>query len=164
MCIRDRSEDAEGSFTASWTQFRVAAGEGFVEILPRPSRRRPAFRVCRGVEQDSSSGDQLRAAPVCEQATVANADKRPWEDVDEKAPYEIRRLQGEYATPIAAATVAIAESDPAVLKADDATVRDRDPMRVPAEISEYLLRTSHGLSLIHISEPTRLLSISYAVF
>src|SRR5678815_2471204 len=29
---------------------------------------------------------------------------------------------------------------------------------------EYLLLTVHDLSLIHISEPTRLLSISYAVF
>jgi hypothetical protein len=96
------------------------------------------------VEQQSSSGDQLCAAPVCEQAIVANADKRPREDMDEKAPYEIRRLKGQHPTPIAAATVAITESDLAVLETDDATVRDRDSVRVPAEISEYLLRTSHG--------------------
>eukprot|EP00658_Telonema_sp_P-2_P035334 TRINITY_DN25713_c0_g1_i1.p1 TRINITY_DN25713_c0_g1~~TRINITY_DN25713_c0_g1_i1.p1 ORF type:complete len:142 (-),score=37.11 TRINITY_DN25713_c0_g1_i1:64-489(-) len=31
-------------------------------------------------------------------------------------------------------------------------------------IEEYTSRSEHSLSLIHISEPTRLLSISYAVF
>src|SRR5678816_2086072 len=35
---------------------------------------------------------------------------------------------------------------------------------VAEEMIKYFIRKVHNLSLIHISEPTRLLSISYAVF
>src|SRR5678815_2615949 len=36
--------------------------------------------------------------------------------------------------------------------------------RFPYYMNTYGFHSIHGLSLIHISEPTRLLSISYAVF
>src|SRR5678815_1587998 len=43
-------------------------------------------------------------------------------------------------------------------------VTNLDPHKVPAFTSARVFELVYSLSLIHISEPTRLLSISYAVF
>lgn len=58
--------------------------------------------------------------------------------------HEFSRGQGEEVRPIPPASVSIAEGHLSVVESDDSFVADSDAVRVPAEVTQYLIWSCHG--------------------
>jgi len=159
---REHGDDDEAAAAARLAPIGLAARETAVKILPS-DRRLIAFGGGRCTKKQPSLGHEPGAAPVGEQAVVADADKRAWKHVDEKASYEISRLEDEKALPIPVPTVAIPESDLPVLFTHDAAVRDGDAVRIPPEVSQHLLGPGHRrLAVDHPLSSRRLAELATA--
>jgi hypothetical protein len=106
---REHGDDDEAAAAARLAPIGLAARETAVKILPRDRRLIAFGGGGRCAKKQPSLGHEPGAAPVGEEAVMADADKRAWKHVDEKASYEISRLEDEQALPIPVPTVAIPE-------------------------------------------------------
>jgi hypothetical protein len=84
------------------------------------------------------------AAPRREEADVANPDEAFREDVEEKAPEEFLRVDGECAELAAVAIVLPPKGDRVVGDGDEAVIRNRDAVRVPREVVQHVRGTAKG--------------------
>ena len=82
--------------------------------------------------------------PVAQKPEVAYLHEPVGEDVEEEPPDELGSLKGHDLLLIAVGVVLPTERDLAILHADDAVVRDRDPVGVPPEIAEDVLGPVEG--------------------
>jgi hypothetical protein len=74
---------------------------------------------------------------------VADANESAWQNVAQKPPDEVARVDGHYASSVASPSIAITEGDLAVFESDKALIADGDAVRVAAEIPQNLFRAGH---------------------
>ena len=82
--------------------------------------------------------------PVAQKPEVAYLHEPVRQDVEEEPPDELGGIEGHDLLFIAVGVILPPEGDVAILHADDAVVRDRYPVSVPAEITEHILGPLNG--------------------
>jgi hypothetical protein len=75
---------------------------------------------------------------------MADSNEAMGQDVQQKAPNELLRIEGHHFLFVGVFVIAPAEGDFAVHKADQPMIGDCDTMRVAAQIIEDLIRASEG--------------------
>jgi len=88
---------------------------------------------------NSAQGQRPSSISVGKQAKVANLHETGREDVKKEAPDELSSLECDGATAVVVPRVAPAKAHLSVLKADEPSVGDGDPMRVAGQILQHML-------------------------
>lgn len=104
-----------------------------------------------GPEQLPDPGDIGRTVAVSEEAIVTNAVLAFWQDVDQEPADELCRSQrhGGVAACAFKAVILDLEGDAVLIKADQATVGYRDPVRVTRQVCQHGLWSCEGFFGIH---------------
>ena len=95
------------------------------------------------IEEVQAPADFSPAHGVCQESIVADPDEASREDVEKEALEEVDRRKGYPPRTVAVSPVLPTKRELVAVHADKAVVGDRDPMRVPREIVEHLLRSRH---------------------
>jgi len=84
------------------------------------------------------------AAPVREQAILAEALEAGGQEMKQEAPEECNGLKGHEPLPVAMGRVFPPQGHPPVLERQQATIRDRHAMGIAREILQHRPRATHG--------------------
>ena len=162
---RAKSSSSLRQTTPARGMLAIMAG-ALVAALPATARARRAevvrflwhLGVGLGCNRQQSAGQRQIgfAAGTCEQAVVADAVEPARQDMEQEAADELVGAERHGALPFAiiAAIVFVAEGDAGLVEADQATVRDGDPVRVAREVSEHGLGPGKGR--LGIDDPAHL--------
>jgi len=95
-------------------------------------------------EQGADLCDVGPAGRACQQTIVPDAVEAVRQDLDQEAANKLRRGQPHHLLPVARfdAVILPAESDGLGIGADQARIRDRDPVGVSAQVSQHRLRAA----------------------
>ena len=99
------------------------------------------------MEKLACSRDETRAAAVGLETEVSDTDKAGRDDVQKESVNEIRGLERESPSCIAALSVAVAKGHDPVGESHQPLVPDGDPMGIPPQIPEHLRGPGHGCLL-----------------
>src|SRR2546426_3367086 len=102
------------------------------------SRERGTWHV--GPEHRATAVEPLSTVAIGEQAVVADAHETARDDVEQEATEKIRGVEAHFFGAAPRRVVLVSEADLIALDADEAVIRDRDPMRVAGKIVEDLFR------------------------
>jgi hypothetical protein len=86
---------------------------------------------------------------VGEKAEVADADKSPWQYVQQESPQELIHGQGHEPLFILMSRIAPPEGDEAVGERNESVIGNRNAMSITTEIAERMLRTAEWPFAIH---------------
>ena len=123
------------------TLLHVGAREALHQGMGRLQRTR---RWREDVEHATAGGQGLGMAPITEQPVMAQALEAAGEHMQQEAPDELGGWEGHHLDRIAVPIIAPAEVDDAVLQGHEALMADGNPMRIPPEIRDHLLRPREG--------------------
>lgn len=79
-------------------------------------------------------------------AVVANAMEATWQDMEQEAADELVVGEDHDLLPVVAVTavILVVQGDPVLVEADEAAVRDGDPVGVAGQIGEHRFRSGEG--------------------
>jgi hypothetical protein len=152
---RQHCEDSQAATSAVRTEIRIATGKAAIKILPRGVRSGGGLRRGRRPKQQAGSINQSCATAIGLETEVAHAHEAAGQHMQEETAHELLGLDGEQASPVAAATIAIGKGDAALVEGQQAFVADGDPMGVATEIVQYLGGTGQGRLAIDDPVPGR---------
>jgi hypothetical protein len=89
-------------------------------------------------QQLPAEGELLRAVAVAKKAVVTDAVEPGREDMEQEAAEELGRVQRQGLLPIVMPIILPPEADLPLVDGEQAVVRDRDPVGVPAEVLKDL--------------------------
>ena len=123
-------------------------------ILIPVVRRLICWRRRRRMKQPAALRQLDLAVAVGQQPVVPNALEPPWQDMQQEATREFRRVQSHDLGLRLLAVVLPGEVDVTVGEVQQPVVGDRHPMRVAAEVREHLLGPAERL--LRVDHPVRL--------
>ena len=118
---------------AERTPGQVDAGDPQERLLPGFCKRR--LRLFHA-EEHTAGLETFLPVPVAQEPEVAYLHEPVGEDVEEEPPDELGSLEGHDLLFVTVGIILPEEGDLAILRTDDAVVRDRDPVGVPPEVAE----------------------------
>ena len=92
----------------------------------------------------ATQGQFLLALRIDQPAEMADADKSPGQNVQEKAPNELLGVQGHAFLLVCGSVIFPAEGHFAILKADQPVIRDGNAVGIAAQVAQHLVRAAEG--------------------
>ena len=135
-------DDVHAPFATGGAEREVDAGEAEHLLACRLVSRRSGRGF--GSQELPTARDARSAGAVGEQPVVADADEAFGKDVEEEATEELVDGDVEDLDSMTVGVVPVAECDAVILHPQDPAVRERNAMRVAAEVAEHALGSREG--------------------
>ena len=143
-------DDAERAVIAVGTAAGIASREAPIEVLPRLTLSMVRLRGRGRIEKLACSRDETRATAVGLETEVPDTDKAVRDDVQKESVDEIRGLERESPSCIAALSVAVAKGHGLAVEVLQTTVRQRNAVNVPSEVLEDFVSAA---GLLGVDDP-----------